>query len=152
MKDLLKFLVVTSLFYTCAFAAEESHTFLKKCFQKQYETGKSVKQVTFAIYEDLTGDTFGALQVHLKNPKGPTAGVTTTECTGENGKFTCIKDGGKLTIVDEGPTGILKVEEPLQLKTENQFFPGKVSVTRLPASTGLKLEAAIPSACEKLVP
>lgn len=151
MSIFMKCLLLTSFFLTHAYA-EESHTFLKKCYQKQYLTGKSLKQVTFAIYEDLTGETYGALQVHLKNPAGPTAGVLTTECQGENGKFTCTKDTGKLTIMDEGETGILKVEEPLQLKTENQFFPGKVSVTRLPASTGLKLQAAVPGACEKLVP
>ncbi len=151
MRELLKCFVLSSVLLSPAYA-QESHTFLKKCFQKNYEAGKSVKQVTFAIYEDLSGETYGTLQVHLKNAAGPTAGMTTTACQGQDGKFTCTKDGGKLTMIDEGQTGLLKVDEPLELKTENQFFPGKVSVTRLPASTGLKLEAAIPSACEKLVP
>jgi hypothetical protein len=149
----MKYLLALILSVSPAFA-EESQMALKKCFLKDYPAGKSVKRVTLALYEDLVGDTFGTLEIHLNNPKGPTSGVLTSQCKGEAGKYTCtdVKDGGKLTFVDEGETGFLKVDEPINLQTKNQYFPGQVSVTRLPASSGMKLTSSIPHACEKLVP
>lgn len=150
MKYLLAILFSLSL--SSAFA-QESTSFLKKCFKKQYQNGKTVKAVTLALYEDLTGDTFGSLEIQLANQIGPTAGHLTSNCQGENGKYTCTNDkGGKITFVDEGATGVLKIDEALQVKTENEVFPGKSTVTRLPANNGLKLLSAVPHACDKLVP
>lgn len=150
----MKLIVAFSLlmFVSSAFA-QESSAFLKKCFKKQYQNGKTVKSVTLAIYEDLAGDTFGAVEIQLVSQVGPTAGKLNSSCTGENGKYTCTNEkGGKLTFVDEGSTGVLKIDEALQVKTQNEVFPGKSTVTRLPANNGLKLLSAVPHACEKLVP
>ena len=136
-----------------AFAAQESETFLTKCFQKDYTSSKNIKRVTFALYENLAGDMFGAMEVQM-NEKGTTAGRLTTTCLVDKATYTCTneKDGGKLTFIEEEKAGTLKVEEPLKLKVENQFTPGKSSHSNLPVAPGLKLAAAIPSACEKLVP
>lgn len=136
-----------------AFAVQESQTFLTKCFNKEYASEKPIKKVTLAFYENLSGDTFGALEVEM-NPKGLSAGVLTTTCQVDKTNYTCSneKDGGKFTFNDEGQSGTLKIEEPLKVKIENQITPGKSSASRLPAGPPLKLQTAIPSACEKLVP
>jgi len=147
------FILLTQFTFCSAFAASESQTFLSKCFHKDYISHKTIKRVTLAIYENLPGDIFGALEIQFAKNKGLTAGVFTSGCQVVEKKITCTdKDGGKISFTDEGEKGVLKVEEALKLKTENQLSPGKVTVTRLPVNSGLNLSKATPAGCEKLVP
>jgi hypothetical protein len=137
-----------------AHSAEEPQNFLKRCYRKEYsEKQKSTKAMTFAVYENIDGDIFGTVQVEFKNTNGPTKGLAHLTCVTEKENLHCksTDDGGKVSFVDEGGKGVLKIEDPVTLKVYSSYFPGKSTVSRLPANASVKLEMGIANACEKLV-
>lgn len=148
----MKILILILLSSTTAFA--ESQNFLKRCFLKEYAKDKAVNKVVLGISQDLAEDSFLSMEVQLKNTNGPTAGSVSTPCQVNEKTFVCAipGDGGKFTFIDEGKTGTLTVNEPVKLKMKNQYFPGKSTVTSLPASTAVTMTEIHLSGCEKLVP